>query len=154
MYHISGNFLLEPSFLCHIQVMAQLPRQLSCHGKREQNLQYALINYFGVLAGSLDVQNPRQNRYDTWSMILGSRIDQSNESHNETILYPTLHHSEQKCEHFYSEWYCGIWHKCFVVFVIWSILMTPSDQNCAHATGAELPQHMRNSDLQLTHSTI
>ena len=31
-------------------------------------------------------------------------IDQFNKSHNAPAIYPTIHHSEQKCAHFCSEW--------------------------------------------------
>ena len=31
-------------------------------------------------------------------------IDQSHKSHSAAALYPTMHHSEQKCAHFCSEW--------------------------------------------------
>ena len=31
-------------------------------------------------------------------------IDHSNKSHNALVSYPTMHHSEQKCAHFCSEW--------------------------------------------------
>ena len=31
--------------------------------------------------------------------------DQSHKSHNAPVPYPTMHHSEQKCAHFCSEWY-------------------------------------------------
>ena len=32
-------------------------------------------------------------------------IDQSHKSHNAPDPYPTMHHSEQKCAHFCSEWF-------------------------------------------------
>ena len=31
-------------------------------------------------------------------------IDQPHKSHNAPVPYPTMHHSEQKCAHFCSEW--------------------------------------------------
>ena len=31
-------------------------------------------------------------------------IDQFHKSNNTPIPYPTMHHSEQKCDHFCSEW--------------------------------------------------
>ena len=36
-------------------------------------------------------------------------IDQSHKSHDALVPYPTIHHSEQKCSHFCSEW-------CIVVY--------------------------------------
>ena len=34
----------------------------------------------------------------------GVPIDQSKKSHNAYVAYPIMHHSEQKCAHFSSEW--------------------------------------------------
>ena len=58
---------------------------------------------------------------------------QIHKSHNASLSYPTMHHSEQKCTHFCYDWcivvygtgatflfwmvHCGIWDRCIVVFV-------------------------------------
>ena len=31
-------------------------------------------------------------------------VEESPNSHNAPVSYPTIHHSEQKCAHFCSEW--------------------------------------------------
>ena len=37
-----------------------------------------------------------------WLLI---SIDVIHKSHNAPVPYPTIHHSEQKCAHFCSEWF-------------------------------------------------
>ena len=43
--------------------------------------------------------------YETWPPIVTNCIiNQSHKSHNAPVSYLTIHHSEQKCGHFCSEW--------------------------------------------------
>ena len=44
--------------------------------------------------------------YCSGALYSGQTImkDQSHKSHNVSVPYPTIHHSEQKCAHFCSEW--------------------------------------------------
>ena len=43
--------------------------------------------------------------------------DQIHKSHNAPVPYPTMHHSEQKCAHFCSEWGIVGYRSCIVGFV-------------------------------------
>ena len=55
-----------------------------------------------------------EKRYETQYCLLNKKhparkglkaeIDQIHKSHNAPVPYPTMHHSEQKCAHFCSEW--------------------------------------------------
>ena len=52
----------------------------------------------------------------------GCTIDQSHKSHNITVPYPTLHHSEQKFAYICSKW-CIVWYEtdALLALLIWSI---------------------------------
>ena len=61
-------------------------------------------------------------------------IDQSHQSPNEPVPYPTIHHSEQKCAHFYSKIpYCGIWETAWS-WVITSFLDGMNQQPSLYTT--------------------
>ena len=45
-------------------------------------------------------------------------INQINKSHNALVLYPTMHHSEQKCAYFCSEW-CIVGYETSALWNLW-----------------------------------
>ena len=45
-------------------------------------------------------------------------IDQFYKSHNASVPYPTMHHSEQKCAHFCSEW-CIVGYGTDALWDLW-----------------------------------
>ena len=45
-------------------------------------------------------------------------IDQSHKSHNASVSYPTMHHSEQKCAHSCSEW-CIVGYGTGALWDLW-----------------------------------
>ena len=47
-----------------------------------------------------------------------SEIDQIHESHNAPVPHPTVHHSEQKCAHFCSEW-CIVGYGTGALWDLW-----------------------------------
>ena len=52
--------------------------------------------------------------------------DWSHKSHNTPVTYPTMHHSEQKCEHFRSEWwFVGYGTGALWDLWIWFIVIHP-----------------------------
>ena len=86
--------------------------------------------------------------------------DQFFKSHNALVPYPTMHHSEQKCAHFCSEW-------CIVGYgtgALWELWTRPIDLlvlklNCivGYGTGALWELWIRSTDflvLKLYHPSI
>ena len=57
-------------------------------------------------------------------------IKHSGKSHNSPVPYPTMHHSEQKCAHFCSEW-CIVGYGTGALwdFWEWSIISTQTSDN-------------------------
>ena len=48
----------------------------------------------------------------------GKLIEQSHKSHNVPVPYPTMHHSEQKCAYFCSEW-CIVGYQTGALWDLW-----------------------------------
>ena len=51
-----------------------------------------------------------------------NRIDLIHKSHNAPVPYPTMHHSEQKCAHFCSEW-CMVGYGTGVLWHLWLVYL-------------------------------
>ena len=52
------------------------------------------------------------------SLLTVFAIDQFYKSHNASVPYPTMHHSEQKCAHFCSEW-CIVGYGTDALWDLW-----------------------------------
>ena len=62
-----------------------------------------LVQDYGMsIVNALEV--PVLNKAISIIAANGQAIDLIHKSHNAPVPYPTLHHSEQKCTHFCSEW--------------------------------------------------
>ena len=70
--------------------------------------------YISILNGTLWDMRQVGALCDLW--INFTDINLLHKSHNAPIRYPTMHHSEQKCAHFFSV-HCRIWDKCIEGFV-------------------------------------
>ena len=55
-------------------------------------------------------------------------IDQSHKSHIASVSYPTMHHSEQKCGHFCSEW-CIVGYENDALWDLWIRSIVHEQQN-------------------------